>query len=818
MIMSFIQRSSISLVSFSLIVSLVVPAGLLTIPREARAQAGTASACAAAFAAATAAAAPGTVQEALGVPKANLGDFFSQIFSGGSVNTQTLNTCLLKPLGQAIVITLIRNIGASVVNWVNTGFEGKPLFVTDLEGTLLDAADQTIGRFIEGTELSFLCNDFSFQIRLELAMKYSQPFREQIRCTVSEIGDNINNFAENNGGAGWNNWLELTTRPSNGIYGAYLIAESELAQRAAREVGLKEKKITITEGFLNFDTCDEWETQADVQARVLAATNGSLVNPSAASAPAFGANLANTLPTFSDTGSNGFSAGVSSQGVFEQELNTYALTNTGINTNPGSIAEFAGNFNTKPQCKPGKMTTKTPGKIISSKLSSVLGQGEIQTAVADEIDEVIAATLNQLAQKAISGTSGLLGLSKKRSASAPTYLDRYRAQYYGITLPASADVGASSELDDYQLSSYQEAQALFNDPSDLSIRSINETASAAVAAGSTQQSQQQDALSAQYGGSNSATVNAALLKSASQSSGTNPGGAVDGVTQTNNYLKGSATYETDANPWWEVNLGQTKNVKEVRIWKVSDKPASDTLGDFIITAKTDAGEVWSSSAINGDQSANPIIVQVNKNASAIRIQKSGGAEECQEYYYRGYRDAFDCYKPLELAEVEVIEVIQAASTVGTATPSTPTSGSGSSQTSTQNDPDSPVTVANYSGTTPSNGSFQANISITSPANRSVASVDVSLESSTGQLTAFSQVFSQATIGVKQDGMTRNFNPGSNGTMTFTGMATGPSHNAQIILSGTFKALPSGSSYTIRITAKDETGATLSTGTARIDIL
>lgn len=790
------KNLSAHVICFAIIASLMVPAGLLAQPRQVSAQSGTVAACAAAFTTSAATQAPGSVQEAVGVPSANVGRFLGDIFSGGSVNTNTLTTCILKPLGQALVIALIRNIGASVVNWVNSGFEGKPLFVTDFEGTLLNAADQVMGTFIEGTELGFLCKDFSFKIRLELALKYSRPFQDRITCTLSKIGDNIENFVQNNGGAGWDNWLSLTARPTNNVYGAYLVAESELAQRAGRAKNIQEKKITIGSGFLNFDTCDEYESAGEARARTVAASNANISNPSVGTASI-----------------NPFSVAITSQQIMDENLTNYLASETSFNASPATLSEFTSNFDSKPQCKPGKMTTKTPGKIIADKLSSVLGQSEIQSAVATEIDHVIAATLNQIAQKAISGASGLLGLSKKRSTSGPTYLDRYRAQYYGTALPASTDIGAGTELDDYRIGSIGEAQGLFTSESNPNIRNINEAANAGITASTNQQSQQQASLVSAFSSGN-ATANAALLKPTSQSSGTNPGGAVDGITQTNQYVKGSSTYEDDANPWWEVNLGQTRKIQEIRIWKVSDKSGADSLGMFTISAKTSAGEVWLSSVIDGGQTNNPIVVPVNQNASAIRIQKNAAVKSCNEHY-QSYSGNASCYRPLELAEVEVIEVMGAASTTGTATNQKPDSPSQSS--STNNDPNSPVTVASQTGTAKSGDVFGAEISVSSPADRSIGSLEVAFESSTGQPVTFDDAFSQITISMKQNGVTRNFQPASNSSITFTGVSTGPSHDSRIILTGQLKTLPPGASYTTRVTAKGSDGAVLSVGTIKFTV-
>jgi hypothetical protein len=54
----------------------------------------------------------------------------------------------------------------------------------------------------------------------------------------------------------------------------------------------------------------------------------------------------------------------------------------------------------------------TPGKVISEQINKALGAGQDQLVAADEINEVISALLGQIANQALSGAAGLLGLSR----------------------------------------------------------------------------------------------------------------------------------------------------------------------------------------------------------------------------------------------------------------------------------------------------------------------------------------------------------------------------------------------------------------------
>lgn len=652
--------------AFTLALSFIVTStGFALSPKSANAQ-GKATACAAGYIAAGLSALASIPQNILGVPKSQVGDTAQNVTTGGSANALSFNECILKPIAKIMIITIIRNIGASIVSWVNSGFDGKPTFVTDFGGTLINAADEVAGRFIEGSELGFLCNNFSFQIRIALALKYSQPFRAKATCTLTEISGNINDFAESNGGVGWDNWLRLTTEPQNNIYGAYVIADSELSQRMLTAVTQKKDRISIGKGFLDFETCDREETTEEVNKRLATVKYGT-----GGVAPVSGGEFTTTVTRENYVSPDDPTASSS----INRTKESFTSTNTSI----------------EKQCL--EKTVKTPGGVIAEKLNSSFAQGDIQAAVAQEIDDVIAATMNQLAQKMIQGAYGLLGLSKKRSGSSQSYLQKYQNQYYndGGVEAVGIETGATSEIEDYTISNYDEAANIVENNSlvqDINTTTEN-TANAAVAQNTAQQSATNDAL----GVTNSSEQNLAFNKTTSQSS-TGDGSssnAVNGVKdgEVTQYNKPARTGE-DQNSWWEVDLGSTKTISEIRIWKVTNKPVSQTLETIRVIASNAAGaDVWTSDAITPTQSGpNPIVVPINLDRRYIRIEKQASLDsQCRQTpaFFRGEVEYESCYHPLELMEVEVISPIKTSTSVSsTANTNTTTSNTTSTAPKTIN--------------------------------------------------------------------------------------------------------------------------------------
>ena len=59
-----------------------------------------------------------------------------------------LNKELLDGIGWAIAKQIMSQMTQSLVNWINSGFQGSPAFITDLNGFLLDALDTAAGEYI----------------------------------------------------------------------------------------------------------------------------------------------------------------------------------------------------------------------------------------------------------------------------------------------------------------------------------------------------------------------------------------------------------------------------------------------------------------------------------------------------------------------------------------------------------------------------------------------------------------------------------------------------------------------------------------------
>jgi hypothetical protein len=186
---------------------------------------------------------------------------------------------VLDTLATMLAKQLIRQLTASVVDWINNGFEGSPSFMTNPGSFFLNVADQFTGEWLSkfGGPLNNLCSGFSIDLRIALAFKFHRNPRTRYTCTLGTIINNTKNAAENasingqrisgfmNGDfnqGGWPAFVSMTTETSNNVYGAYLSADSELSLQVANAKIEQRDELGQGRGFLSWKKCTQYANDA----------------------------------------------------------------------------------------------------------------------------------------------------------------------------------------------------------------------------------------------------------------------------------------------------------------------------------------------------------------------------------------------------------------------------------------------------------------------------------------------------------------------------------------------------------------------------
>lgn len=174
---------------------------------------------------------------------------------------------ILDGLAWMIAKQIVSAMTASIVDWINNGFEGSPAFVQDLDGFLLDVADDTVGLFLEelGGPLSFICSPFKLDVQISIALAYeNQRNTGHIAgsCTLTGALENIEDFLGGSfkDGGGWDAWFEITNKPEMYTpYGQALAAKAQLDINLLNAKNREVKVLEFGKGFLSKKECTDVE-------------------------------------------------------------------------------------------------------------------------------------------------------------------------------------------------------------------------------------------------------------------------------------------------------------------------------------------------------------------------------------------------------------------------------------------------------------------------------------------------------------------------------------------------------------------------------
>ena len=185
----------------------------------------------------------------------------------GAAVTSLASKEVLDGIAWQIAKQMVSSMTKSLVNWINSGFQGSPAFITDLNGMLLDALDTAAGEYIKslGANEAFLCSPFKLDVQAALSINYAQAKSGMPSgptapsCKLSDITNNIKNFLSGISSGGPADWFQISSSPQNTPYGAYLEAEAKLNIRLKNEAG---QQITVAnwgQGFLSKKFCEDVE-------------------------------------------------------------------------------------------------------------------------------------------------------------------------------------------------------------------------------------------------------------------------------------------------------------------------------------------------------------------------------------------------------------------------------------------------------------------------------------------------------------------------------------------------------------------------------
>ena len=289
-----------------------------------------------------------------------------------------LKEYVLDELVWVLINTTIQQLSASIVNWINSGFEGSPAFVQDLKGHFQDLDNQVFSSFVnEIGATDLLCSSFKARVQntlqVQLAIQQGAgrfgkeaAFRRAASCTLDDVlanvGSTLEDFSQDFSKGGWPAWLTVI-QPQNNVYGASLLVREELWRRQAETQTNRQQELGFGRGFLSWKKC-----------------------------------TATGAPGWQETQGPPF-------------------------LNDEGVLEYPGNPDVAGPSECIKEEIMTPGTAIEGQLNRALSFGESRLLVADEINEIISALFSQFFQKTIGSSGGLFGASRS-SGSQSSYTNQ----------------------------------------------------------------------------------------------------------------------------------------------------------------------------------------------------------------------------------------------------------------------------------------------------------------------------------------------------------------------------------------------------------
>jgi len=288
----------------------------------------------------------------------------------GILSMDTIKSYILKLAVKIAMAVLIRTLTNQIISWIQ-GNNGQNVgFVGNLENAFDQSADAAGGQFLQqlaltpqppgctpGVNCKFNGIDIcTANMRQFLQISLRTPgIRQQLGCTLSDIGAKAENFFQDFQQGGWPAFIKIGLEPQNNPYGAYLIAlDAKVAaeDRAGRTVGAQYQ---ANKGFLGF--------------AVDRNTNCRPVSE----------DEANAVQTIQGFG-----------GRDKQKV---------ITTTDGPLQE-------RELCDVVQ-DVKTPGALVADTLSKAVGSGIDFGVATDEIDAAINAIVSTLITKIITASSGV---------------------------------------------------------------------------------------------------------------------------------------------------------------------------------------------------------------------------------------------------------------------------------------------------------------------------------------------------------------------------------------------------------------------------
>ena len=219
--MSFLSKKGLATI---LIIGIVVPTGVVLVPQQTQAQIPPA---------------PG-----IQVPVADTFNFPFHFFEANK-------EAGLDGVVFVAMKTIIDKMTSSIIDWVNSGFDGEPAFVVNETEFISRVSTQIFGDIYNETLTKYNSAPFVGVLAQSLIDEYSEGYSDKEYTLDQDVEDVDAFLAGDFSKGGWSGWYSLTQKPENNIFGARQQTKQEYQERVAVAQDLITNDLNRNNGFFS---------------------------------------------------------------------------------------------------------------------------------------------------------------------------------------------------------------------------------------------------------------------------------------------------------------------------------------------------------------------------------------------------------------------------------------------------------------------------------------------------------------------------------------------------------------------------------------
>jgi hypothetical protein len=202
-------------------------------------------------------------QSILGIPVTDVNNIIQTTLNALSAAALEQKELVLDGLFYDIATQALQQMTSDMLEWINSGFNGEPAFVTDLRQYLEDIDKEVAGNFVYTDQFSKACTPIQLRARTaiaEIVQDEAEPFdnfKERAACTIDDIpGGNTEAFLNGNFTAGgWSMWFETVINPQNTPIGLQIEALATMRKEQQEKRSEEQIKLDWADGFRSQEVC-----------------------------------------------------------------------------------------------------------------------------------------------------------------------------------------------------------------------------------------------------------------------------------------------------------------------------------------------------------------------------------------------------------------------------------------------------------------------------------------------------------------------------------------------------------------------------------